>query len=735
MRRLLIFLALLALALRVWYCSINPLLPQFSNADDGDYYQRALRLVMTGQYVDDAWLIRPPLHVWFFAACLKTALWLGQPVTTGVRIVQGVQSMLGAAMVFLGYGVVSRLFGNRRAGLVFAAFWAVWFPFIDLASTLFSEPLYLFLFTLHLWFLLRFDANGRLRELVWAGLVLGGAALTRSPALYALAFAGPWLMARAWRQHPTWRRRLLAAGRPLAVLAVATLLVVGPWTARNWVVYQRFIPVDTLGPINLWLDLGETTERDRKIALLRTLPQADRQAYASTQARAILAADPLRPFRPMWQTFRAIIKAQFIEDFWVKRTDFGRALRPVAPLGLLGDALWLSFTVAGLWRLLHPTTDRAFKWVTAAWLLYSVATVLVFHVEPRYLLSIWLILAMYGASAISNWNRTPPQSPPSVQSASSAFPSAQSSPNESPAAPPPPILKPPIRSNPFKSASSAFPSPRRFLALAIPAAVLALFFSYRPYPTIIGRGLQRERAFAVGEQAWHANDYAGAERGYRAALAVQPDYIDATVALAAALGAQGRAAEGAALLDAGASRASGVMLGALLRDAGQTGAAATLLSEGERIANVDAQRWALTRLRPLPSTALVLGSDLDVGYLAGFAPGEVIAGRTLRWLLGTGEVRLPLPAPLSAGRSVALEIAAPIALTGPLHVQINDGPWQAVWPRADWRSYHLPIPPEAVGASNLHLRLRAPTVSPWLRDPATPDPRTLSVMLHRVVIE
>lgn len=156
--RLVLLLIVVALALRVWYWSINPLWPQYSNADDGDYYRRALRLAVTGNYVDDAWLIRPPFHVWVFAAWIKLGLWLGQAPSFGVRLIQGFQVLLGVGMVPLCYALAARLFAGaraHRAGLVFAAIWAVWFPFIELAVTLFSEPIYLFLFALHLWLLLR----------------------------------------------------------------------------------------------------------------------------------------------------------------------------------------------------------------------------------------------------------------------------------------------------------------------------------------------------------------------------------------------------------------------------------------------------------------------------------------------------------------------------------------------------------------------------------------------------
>src|SRR3712207_6427022 len=107
---LLIALMVIALALRIWYLTINPLWPQFSNADDGDYFQRALRFAVTGRYIDDSWLIRPPFHVWLFAGWLKLALEFGQSAAFGVRLIQGFQTLLGVAMVPLGYALAARLF-------------------------------------------------------------------------------------------------------------------------------------------------------------------------------------------------------------------------------------------------------------------------------------------------------------------------------------------------------------------------------------------------------------------------------------------------------------------------------------------------------------------------------------------------------------------------------------------------------------------------------------------------
>ena len=605
-RWILLLLVVVALLLRAWYLSINPLSPAFSNADDGDYYRRALRVAVTGNYIDDAWLIRPPFHVFVFAGLIKLALQFGGSPETGIVVVQWFQVLLGVLMVPLCYAFAARLF-SPRAGLIFAGFWAIWYPFLELPATFFSEPIYLFLWALHLWLLLRFDDHGRWRDLALAGLVLGFAALTRSPALYALVFAVPWLV---WRQFVRpdaprggWFSRLLGASgrsvRPFAILTVATLLVVLPWTARNWVVYNKFIMIDTLGPINVWLDLGAASERDAKIRQLEALPQAERQSYAMHEALIILRADPLRPFRPMWGTFRHIWKAQYVEDYFLKRSFFTRPLREAAPLGLPSDILWLVVSFAGIAGILHAATDRSFKIVLGLWLLYSIMTVLIFHVEPRYLLPIWWLLGLYAAGFFARRD--------------------------------------------FAKSSLATSRIRTALVIAAPVALAVLFVTYRNYPAIVTRGVGREFAIVRAERAYRAGDYQAAESNYRRALEIDPGFVDAEVGLGLALGAQGRLDEAMDVIEPTDSRRSALVEGALLRASGRIDEARELLRPSEFRAGEDAQRWLLDVWQPEPRQSLVLGDDaLDLGYIAGFEGSEPGGGHSMRWLEGKGTILLPL---------------------------------------------------------------------------------------------
>ena len=244
---LLAVLVVAGVLLRLWFISVSPLDPRYSNADDGDYYRRALRFAVTGAYVDDAWLIRPPLHVFFFAFWLRLALVLGVP-QPGLLFVQLAQTALAAVMTLIGFGLARRLFASMRAGLLFAGFLALWYPLIEQTTVLFSEHLYLFFFLLHLWLLVRYDQEKRRRDLALAGAALGAAALTRSPALYAVVFVVGWLVVHAVTSGAASRwQAAKEALKPALLVVAACLTIVAPWTTRNYLTYGHLFRSIRLG--------------------------------------------------------------------------------------------------------------------------------------------------------------------------------------------------------------------------------------------------------------------------------------------------------------------------------------------------------------------------------------------------------------------------------------------------------------------------------------------------------
>jgi 4-amino-4-deoxy-L-arabinose transferase-like glycosyltransferase len=143
--------------------------------------------------------------------------------------------LLGALAVWLTYLVVRRLWGARPA-LVAAAIAAVFPPLVLLSRDLLSESLFV---ALELGTVLCVLEYRRFRDLRWAaaaGLLGGLAALTRNP---GPALAIPVLIG-LWVFRPRLSRTALKA--PALALAVM-LLAVLPWTIRNAVEFDAFVPI------------------------------------------------------------------------------------------------------------------------------------------------------------------------------------------------------------------------------------------------------------------------------------------------------------------------------------------------------------------------------------------------------------------------------------------------------------------------------------------------------------
>ncbi|HKZ12306.1 MAG TPA: glycosyltransferase family 39 protein [Solirubrobacterales bacterium] len=144
-------------------------------------------------------------------------------------------ALLGALAVWLIYLMVRRLWGARPA-LVAAAIAAVFPPLVLLSRDLLSESLFI---ALELGTVLCVIEYRRRRDLRWAaaaGLLGGLAALTRNP---GPALAIPVLVG-LWVFRPRLSRRALTA--PALALAVMVLAVL-PWTIRNAVEFDTFVPI------------------------------------------------------------------------------------------------------------------------------------------------------------------------------------------------------------------------------------------------------------------------------------------------------------------------------------------------------------------------------------------------------------------------------------------------------------------------------------------------------------
>lgn len=242
MRRAPLLLTLAALAVRVLFVLLEPA-ARFVG-DEHTWTGWALELLTPEVRFDPAAsriLFYPPLYPYFLASLHAIfGSW------TAVKLVQ---AALGALLVPAVIRVTARAL-SERAGLAAGAITAVYPDLVWFSAHFWSETLFLVL----LWWgferLVTAEASGARADVLAAGLLFGLASLTRETALYFVPIAALWLLAGAGR--------LRLAG----AYALSVALVVLPWTLRNWVVWDAFVPVSTAGGLNLWQGNARMTREE-----------------------------------------------------------------------------------------------------------------------------------------------------------------------------------------------------------------------------------------------------------------------------------------------------------------------------------------------------------------------------------------------------------------------------------------------------------------------------------------
>jgi 4-amino-4-deoxy-L-arabinose transferase-like glycosyltransferase len=149
-----------------------------------------------------------------------------------------IQSLLAVVVAYFVYRLAYALTHDRRIGLVTMVFSALnpytFYHYTQFYHTVLSSFFLVFL----LWALVRLEQTKRLGWSFLAGISIGCLALIQGTILPATPFLSLWLLVR-WKKE--WRLALLA----IFVMAATSISIIAPWTYRNWIVFQRFVPLST----------------------------------------------------------------------------------------------------------------------------------------------------------------------------------------------------------------------------------------------------------------------------------------------------------------------------------------------------------------------------------------------------------------------------------------------------------------------------------------------------------
>jgi 4-amino-4-deoxy-L-arabinose transferase-like glycosyltransferase len=232
LRWLLLIIVLVVVARAAFFFTAVPYSPEAKNRD---YYLMIARNVVNDEgfsVFGEPTLIRGPMPVYFFV----TVLWLFGDHTLSIAFANWI---LDAVTAVLLYFIAFEIFHDRRLALMSSLLFAFYGPGIFYSWQALSEPLFGLILAA---FVLSFLRTLRLPS-TWGfaitGVLLGLTSLTRPIMQYYLPIAIvvtlAWLLRTRGRETIKWA----------AIFSLSFIVVITPWTIRNYMISGKFIPVSS----------------------------------------------------------------------------------------------------------------------------------------------------------------------------------------------------------------------------------------------------------------------------------------------------------------------------------------------------------------------------------------------------------------------------------------------------------------------------------------------------------
>jgi 4-amino-4-deoxy-L-arabinose transferase-like glycosyltransferase len=297
-------------------------------------------------------------------------------------------AVLGTAIVYLIYRLGRRIFG-QAAGLVAAACAAGYSYLILYSATLLTETPFIFFLLLALNAAYAVAATGSRKQLILLGFALAGTLLFRMAVLPFVLVLLAWIYFTARRSPQPLK--LLHLAIPLGIIALAVL----PWTVRNYLIFDRFMLLESQFGHVLWNSNHPEQGTDFRGAWVAPIPPelwglSEPEITNELLKRGVqnILADPGRFF------LLTLSRVKFFFTFW-----------PTADTGLINNlgrvfsfGIMLPFMLAGLylsrsrWRQALPL----YLFVVIHLGVYLVSWVMI-----RYRIPVDAILLIFAAAALT----------------------------------------------------------------------------------------------------------------------------------------------------------------------------------------------------------------------------------------------------------------------------------------------------------------------------------------------
>ena len=339
-----------------------------------------------------------PTSHWSFIYPLYLA---GMYTLTGFHplIARLVQSVVGGALICLLVYLIGRHVVDEVTGLVAAALAAVYGYFVYYNAALMTETFFIVLVLLSLYLSLELREKPTLTRWALLGLALGIAGLLRQTVLLFVPFLLLWLFWELKKDGVRWWHFIT----PLVII----LLMILPWTVRNYLVYDQFLLLNSNAGYALYAsnnpNLGTDWRNDVVVVPvpeeLRGQNEAQLDRALTQRAIEFIREDPKRYF--------LLTLDKTLEFFWFWPSSESSRISNLNRV--LSFGLYLPFMVLGF--ILSVSRWRSFL---PLYLFIAIHTGL--HLlswpAPRYRLSVDAVSMIFAALALlelsrqfKNWRR------------------------------------------------------------------------------------------------------------------------------------------------------------------------------------------------------------------------------------------------------------------------------------------------------------------------------------------
>lgn len=378
--------------------------------DERDYNRLALSLLQRGEFGYEPGVLaslRPPLYPALLAVVYELT---GPENYQAVRLLQCFLS-LGTVVILHHLG--AKVF-SERVGLWTAGLYCFYPSFLGYNNLLLTEVLFTFLFCTGILGIVIALQRGSMPWLMFAGVVLGLGALTRSVLWLFPLPLGVFLL---WGWHGSWPKRLVAP----VLLGMGFVIVVAPWSIRNTRLEKTFVAIDTMGGRNFmmgnyahtpehraWDAIAFVDERSWYAVLKADDPAADTMTQGQRDKAALRNGLQYVASHPGATARRDVIK---FFQFWGLERELiaGAAKDFFGDLGRTGVVLLatvvltyyvLVMLLAAFGVVLSPPSDRRLHVL----LLLAIAFICGMHTlafgHSRYHLPVMPLVLAYAAAAI-----------------------------------------------------------------------------------------------------------------------------------------------------------------------------------------------------------------------------------------------------------------------------------------------------------------------------------------------